>query len=131
MDSIRLNCESPTQQTFRFSMTPPQKKTERCWRNCWSISYWPKGYLNGSRMPPFPYMGQNLIIPSVRLTYIEDSNVIMSETKRASHMRGSEFCRHKHLSPDYRPMGLSRNLGCWRISNGQKQPQLSEFSKGS
>ena len=46
---------------------------------------------------------------SVRFTYNEARNVIMTVTGSASHMRGSEFCQHKQLCPGYRPMGLSRN----------------------
>ena len=46
---------------------------------------------------------------TVRFTYNEASNVIMTVTGSASHMRGSEFCQHKQLCPGYRPMGLSRN----------------------
>ena len=45
----------------------------------------------------------------VRFTYNEASNVIMTVTGSASHMRGSEFCQRKQLCPGYRPMGLSRN----------------------
>ena len=48
----------------------------------------------------------------VRFTFHKDSNVIMTVTGNASHMRGSEFCQHKQLSPGYRPMGLSKNSAC-------------------
>ena len=71
----------------------------------------------------------------VRFTYNEASNVIMTVTGSASHMRqrqrGSEFCQRKQLCPGYRPMGLSRNSAFWKINNEQKQRKLSEFSMGS
>ena len=52
------------------------------------------------------------VLESVRFTYNEASNVIMTVTGSASHMRGSEFCQRKQLCPGYRPMGLSRNSAC-------------------
>ena len=67
----------------------------------------------------------------VRFTYNEASNVIMTVTESASHMRGSEFCQRKQLCPGYRPMGLSRNSACLKIKNGQKQRKLSESSMDS
>ena len=47
-----------------------------------------------------------------RFTYNEDNNVIMIVTGSVSHMRGSESCLRKQLSPGYRPMGLNTNLAC-------------------
>ena len=68
---------------------------------------------------------------AVRLTYNEDSNVIMTVTGSASQLRGSEFLYNKQLFPGYRPMGLSRYSVCLKILNGQKQMKLSENSRGS
>ena len=78
-----------------------------------------------------PLEGTPKVESFVRFTYNEASNVIMTVTGSASHMRGSEFCQRKQLCPGYRPMGLSRNSAYWKIDNGQKQRELSEFSMGS
>ena len=64
----------------------------------------------------------------VRVTYNEDSNVIMTVSGGASQMRGSAFFRDKLLYPRYKPMDLSRNAACSRIIHGQKQNKLSEKS---
>ena len=68
---------------------------------------------------------------TVRVTYNEDSNVIMTVTGSASQMRGSRFFRDNQLFPGYRPMGLSRNAACSKLLEGRKQSKLSENSMGS
>ena len=67
----------------------------------------------------------------VRISYNEDSNVIVMITGSASQLRGSEFLYNRQLFPGYRPIGLSRNLACSRIINEQKVIKLSDNSMGS
>ena len=45
-------------------------------------------------------------------TYNEGSKLIMTVTKSASKMRGSEFFEHKRLFLGYHPMGLSKDAAC-------------------
>ena len=67
-----------------------------------------------------PYKSASLHMPVVRVTYNEDSNVIVMVTGDTSQMTGSEFFQDKQLFPGYRPMGLSRNSACSKIINRQK-----------
>ena len=67
---------------------------------------------------------------SIRFTYDEDSNVIMTITGSASQMRASESFRNKRLFPGHRPMGMRKNSVGLKIANGQEQSKLSEFSMG-
>ena len=53
---------------------------------------------------------------TVRITYSEERNVIMTVTGGASQMRGSEYFRDKQLFPGYRSMGVSRNPACLKFS---------------
>ena len=66
-----------------------------------------------------------------RITYNEDSNVIMTVTGNASRSGGSEILCNQQLFLGYRPMGLSKNSACLKILNRQKQIKLSENSVGS
>ena len=52
------------------------------------------------------------ISESVRITYNEDSNVIITVTGSASQLRGSEIYPHRQLFLGYRPVGLSKNSAC-------------------
>ena len=67
----------------------------------------------------------------VRFTYNEDSNVVMTVTRSASQLRGSEFLYNRQLFPGYRLMGLSKYSACSKILTGQKQIKLSNNSMGS
>ena len=71
------------------------------------------------------------IHPGVRITYNENSNVIMTVTGGASQLRGSETFLNGQLFSGYRPVGPSRNSACLKIINEQKQIKLSENSMGS
>ena len=55
------------------------------------------------------------IMITVRMTYNEDIRLIMTVTRGASQMRGSEYFRDKQLFPGYRPIGMSRNPACLKI----------------
>ena len=57
---------------------------------------------------------QRINMIPVRVTYSEDSNVIMAVTRCASQIRGSEFFQDTELFLGYRPMGLSRIQACNR-----------------
>ena len=72
--------------------------------------------------------GGDFLLEHVRVTYNEDSNVIMTVTGGAFQMRASGYSRDKQLFPGYIPMGLSRNSACSTIINGQKQSKMSEDS---
>ena len=56
------------------------------------------------------------IMITVRIIYSEDRNVIMTVTRGASQMRGSEYFRDKQLFPGFRSMGVSRNPACLKFS---------------
>ena len=54
----------------------------------------------------------------VRFAYNEDTNVIVTVTGSASHMRGPEFFRYMQLLPRYRPIGMSRIQACTATVTG-------------
>ena len=74
---------------------------------------------------------QSVNVLAVRVIYNEDSNVIMTVTRSASQMRGSELFRDNQLFSRYRSMVLSRNSACSKFLNGQKQIKLPEYNMGS